>query len=445
MMPVDVELLLANKEKIRQRWDGKDKTGTLIFKTELEPRRTMLDPNDQIMDKSRIGHGSMRVEFYPDYPRMNYNPPEAYVVTWKPSLWYNDSDGLRLGVRLNGQYRNTRRLGLAAWYGPNSSALDGRFSFGNNLTPHWNYQLSLSKIEGRIMGDVSLRGTWSRALFTPPTWNFAIGINYSELGAEDTRYAFRRVKIGDDIFAVPTWSAGKVNQAYLTFNVNPRGIIWRSMLNFELRHANSAFGSDATFTRLQSSLRFWMPNQRGDGYYLRLIHGVFLQKKDDKPLEYLFYAFDASPREQFENFYLRSRGAFPAKAHYHRPGGGNLRGYFDQPTRYGTSVVSANLELRKALRLPILRHLLSPVLGNSTLAAFFDSGRLSDAKLYSDAGLGITFNKLVPDNWYSFFLGTNYIIRLDFPLWVSRPRIKIDGLQEDKLKFRYVLSFQQAL
>jgi len=58
---------------------------------------------------------------------------------------------------------------------------------------------------------------------------------------------------------------------------------------------------------------------------------------------------------------------------------------------------------------------------------------------------GITFKKIVPDAWYSFILGTNYTIRLDFPLWVSRPRPLSNGGREDEFKFRYALSFQPAL
>lgn len=445
IMPVEVELALANNEKVRQRWDGKAKNGTVQFVTEVEPRHAALDPNDQIMDKSRLGQGTMRVEFIPEYPRLwNYNPPDAYVVTYKPSFYYNDIDGMRLGVRFNGQYRNTRRLGLGAWYGPNSSELDGRFSFGNSFHPHWNYQTSLAKLEGRLIGDVSLRGSWSRGMFTPPTYNLTIGANYAELPTEDTKYAFRRVEVNDAIVATPTWSTGKVNQAYLNFNVNPRGVIWQSLLSYEIRHANSALGSDAEFTRLQGGLRFWIPTSRGDGLYFRIFHGTFLRQEDDKPIQHLFYAFDATPFEQFDSFYLRSRGALPAEAHYHRPGGGNLRGYFDQPERAGKSLLAANIELRKVQRLPVLGKLLAPVLGNSTLAAFFDGGHLKnlqdESQTLADAGLGITFNKTVPDAWYSFILGTNYTIRLDLPLWVSRPRAN-----EDELKFRYVLSFQQAL
>jgi hypothetical protein len=450
IMPVEVELALDGQEKTQQRWDGKEKKGKLTFTTKTEPHRAVLDPEDQIMDKSRLGHGSMRVELYPEYPYINlYEPPDAYVVTWKPSLWYNDIDGMRLGVRFNSHYRQTRQLSLAGWYGANSSELDGRFNFSNRLGSRTNYQIGLMKLEGRIIGNLALSATWAKALGTPPAFNFAVGANYSELPNENTAYAFRRVEVGDEIIDVPTWSAGKVNQVYLTFNVNPRGLAWRSLWNYEIRHADDAFGSDATFTRLQGSLNFWIPSQRGDGLYLRLFQGAFLRDADDKPIQHLFYAFDATPAEQFESFYLRSKGAVPVKMHYHRPGGGNLRGYYDQPERSGKNLLSANLELRKALRLPLIGGLLAPVLGNSTLAAFFDTGRLTDlagdAQQLSNAGLGITFSKQWPDAWYTFIIGTDYTFRADFPLWVSEPRFNHDGAQEDVFKFRYVLSFQRAL
>jgi hypothetical protein len=447
IMPVEVELSFAADGKVRQRWDGKEKKGSLTFTTPNEPRKVVLDPDDQIMDKSRLGHGSLRVEFYPEYPNMNYNSPEAYVVTWKPSVWYNDIDGARLGVRFKGDYRNTRCLALAGWYGPNSSEVDGSFGFSNLLRwlgPRTLYQISFMKQEGRLIGDVSLRTFWAKRMTTPPTFNLTVGANYAELPAEDAGYAFRRVEVGDDIRAVPTWSVGKANQAYLMFDVNPRGMTWRSFLSYGIRHANSAFGSDSAFTRVQGHLRLWIPNHRGEGFYLRVFHGAFLGEKDDKPIQDLFYAFDANPREQFETFYLRSRGAFPAEAHYHRPGGGNLRGYFDQPDLAGKNLLAANVELHKSMRLPIIGRLLAPVMGSSTLSAFFDAGKLTllndESKNLADAGVGITFQKNVPDAWYSFFLGTEFTIRLDFPIWVSAPRIG-----EDELKFRYVLSFQQAL
>ena len=451
IMPVEVELTLDDGSKVTKRWQGREKTGVLSFATASRPAKVVLDPRDQVMDNSRLGQGNMRLELYPDYPRMfNYNPSDAYVLTWRPGGWYNDIDGARLGLRLKGKYRNTRNLEVAGWFGTKSSTLDGLFEFSNPLAPQTRYHLSAKKLEGRYFAGVSLTKSFSRALFTPPQWNLTLGLSYSELPADNSEYALSTVEVGDHEVSVPNWSVGKVNRAYLSFDVNPRGLIWRSSLRGKVAHANDAFGSDSSFTRVEGEARFWIANRTQEGIYLRLFAGTFARDEDDKPVQDLFSAFGASPREQFNRFYLRSRGALPVETHYHAPGGGNLRGYYDQPELAGKSLLAANLELRKAWQIPVLGKIIAPILGRSEVNAFLDAGRLNlisgnTSKNLADAGLGLTFNKRVPDAWYSFFIGTDFTIRLDFPIWVSQPRQRKDGSTEDNVKFRYVLSFQRAI
>ena len=451
IMPVEVELTLNDGQKFVQRWEGKESKGILTFNTPSKPRQVVLDPNDQIMDKKRFGHGNLHVEIYPEYPYISsYSPSDAYVLAWKPSAWYNDVDGLRFGAKLKGRYRNTRNLELGAWYGAKSGAFDGTISFSDRLGSRFTYKLAAQKLEGRYLGDLSLSAAFSRALFTPPQLNMTLGFSYSELPAEKSDYAFSEVEIGDNVEAIPNWSTGKVNRAYLNFNLNPRGISWRSWFSGRIAHANEAFGSDAAFTRLEGEAHFWIPKARGSGIYLRGFAGAFVREQDDKPLQDLFSAFGASSREQFDKFYLRSRGALPAEVHYHLPGGGNLRGYYDQPDLAGKNLLAGNLELRQAWRIPLLGRWLQPVLGSSVVAAFFDFGYLNPTSEeagmnLADAGLGFTFDKEVPDTWYSFFIGTEYTLRLDFPIWVSRPPLRAEGDREEEVKFRYVMSLQRAL
>jgi len=423
----------------------------LTFNTTSRPQRVVLDPSDQIMDKSRLGHGNLRVELLPEYPRIwNYNPNDAYVITWKPSVWYNDVDGARVGVKFKGRYLDTRNLEVGVWYSVKSQALDGSLRFSNKLGSQTRYHLTTLKLEGRYHGDASVTTSFSKRLFTPPQWNFRFGFNYFELPRDQAKYAATNIEVGDNVFAFSNWTPGKVNRAYLNFNVNPRGMSWRSFVRAQIAHANESLGSDATYTRLEGELRFWIPAANGDGLYLRGFAGAFLREEDDKPLQDLFSAFGASTREQFEQFYVRSRGALPAELHYHAPGGGNLRGYYNQPILVGKSLFAGNVELRKAATLPVLGKLLRPVLGRSTLSAFFDYGRLASpyigaSRNLADAGVGIVFQKNVPDNWYSFILGTNYTLRVDFPFWVKQLRELIGGGDEDEIKFRYVFSLQRAL
>jgi len=53
IMPVDVQLTLPDGDKIVNRWDGKDKSGTVVFLTPEKPLSVVLDPKDQILDKNR--------------------------------------------------------------------------------------------------------------------------------------------------------------------------------------------------------------------------------------------------------------------------------------------------------------------------------------------------------------------------------------------------------
>ncbi len=445
LMPVEVELEFAEGAKAQQRWEGKEAQGTITFASTSKPQRVVLDPQDQVMDKSRLGHGNMRVELYPEYPHIeDYVPNDAYVLTWKPSVWYNDIDGARVGVKFKGRYLDTRNLEAGAWYGIKSSTLDGSLRFSNKLGSQTSYHLAAMKLEGRYHGDASVTASFSKMLFTPPQWNFRLGFSYFELPRAKAEYAATNVEVDGDVFAFSNWTPGKVNRVYLNFNVNPRGMNWRSFLRGQIAHANESFGSDATYTRFEGELRFWIPAANGDGLYLRGFAGTFLREKDDKPLQDLFSAFGANGREQFEQFYVRSRGALPAELHYHAPGGGNLRGYYDCPEFIGKNLVAGNLELRKTVSLPLLENLLRPVLGRSTFSAFFDYGHFASpfidaSRNLADAGVGVIFQKNVPDNWYSFIVSTNYTLRIDFPLWVRASN------QDDEIKFRYVFSLQRVL
>jgi hypothetical protein len=447
VMPVEVELSLPDGEKEIKRWDGMAEKGEVVFTTVLEPRHVALDPRDQIMDKSRIGHGTMRVEFYPDYPRMNYEPPDAYVVTLRPGGWYNDVDGARLGLLARGTYRASRTLQLGAWFGSRSSALDGFFQFNNRLGvlgTRTTYTLSAMKVEGRITGEALLSFNWSRSLTSQVQSNMQIGVNYAKL--DDRGYVFRKFDVDGETVSLKEWSEGAVSSVFINYSVTPRGMSWRSAINWSARYAGEFLGGDSTFTKIDGSVRLWRPSPKL-GLYLRGYAGSFIGDEKQITLQDAFSAFGATAREHFQSSYLRSVGSFPAEAHYHLPGGGNLRGYFDRPAPL-RQLVAANIELRRDQQLPLLGRLLRPLLGKSTISAFFDAGRVTDlteaSNNLADAGVGITFEKQVADKWYSFVLGADYTIRIDFPIWVSDPIVKSDGKADDEVKFRYVLSFQSS-
>ncbi len=447
IMPVEVVLETGDGRKLKKRWHGRDERGVIVFVTEKKPGKVMLDPENQIMDVSLAGQGILRLEVYPELPRMFYNPADAYVLTWKPGFWYNDIDGLRAGMRFHGHYRNNRLLNFGLWYGARSGVVDGMLSYTHKMpvVMGMNSAFKLARLEGRLMADFNLQYRSGKYLFQPPQHHITLGIATAKL--QDAAYAVAEYRISGETLSLPTWSPGTVTRFYLDYSVNPRGFSWQSTVKVRADHAREGLLSDYGFTRLRGEAVISWP---GIGVFARLFAGTFTGESTALPLQNMFSAFSATAQEIFENnFTLRSRGGFFPEAHLHSPGGGNLRGYYDQPWRLGKTIFAGNIELRKPANIPLIGALLQPLLGRSEITLFADAGHLTDqlgnSSFLSNAGLGLFFRQQLPDKWYTIITGTSYSLRLDFPFWVNTPyEDPISGAKDNQLKFRYLLSFQRA-
>jgi len=155
---------------------------------------------------------------------------------------------------------------------------------------------------------------------------------------------------------------------------------------------------------------------------------------DEAPLQEKFFIDGANPVERYSKFYLRSVAALPPELHYHFPGGGNLRGYIDQPMATDR-IVAFNTELRSNILTPLFRKIL-PRRSTVGISAFLDAAQLktfdNENKRLMDAGLGIQFRPR--------FFYRRFTLRFDFPIWVSDP---LPG--EKETKFRWVFGFQSGI
>ncbi len=196
--------------------------------------------------------------------------------------------------------------------------------------------------------------------------------------------------------------------------------------------------SDFTFSSIFSEFKLWWPNPQ-QGLFVRL-YGKAISH-DSVPAQERIYIDGANPRARFNRFYLRSDGALPEEVHYHLPGGGNVRGYYNNPIS-GKTILALNLEGRMAA--PRFLPRLS-ARSNTTLAAFLDMATLdfddAGGRFFADAGLAVRLNARLPDEWYTLFTGgRNLALRFDFPLWVNEP---LPG--ENRLRFRWVMGFEAEL
>ncbi|MFQ5638833.1 MAG: M1 family aminopeptidase [bacterium] len=444
-MPVEVEVTAQSGEKVVKRWDGLGKLGSLSFQTRSKPVKVVLDPEDAILDNTRLNNGALTFKLHFDYPNMSYSPRESYLVTWRPSAWTNRVDKVRFGGRLRGRYGALRNAVLGAWFGVDSQVLDLRFRYSNPLTPlgpNARGSIGVQKMEGRFEIDAHLFLSKSAYLSRPPKQRFWVGFNHSRLvGDQAQRYTVREYDQKQDTSLV-TWQKGTVNNFYVRYQLESRWRFLFSNLTLGFDTVLDDWQSDYDYRSGFADARFWL-TKNDQGIFLRL-YAAQVFNPQTAPIQDLIFIDGANPRERFKRFYLRSDGALPEELHYHLPGGANLRGYVNQPL-FGDQVVALNIELRKRVRPPLINKQIQKYLGNTTLAVFADLAAMQflDSKnhVLADAGLGLRFSKRLPDTWYTLFTGgRNLTLRLDFPVWVNEP---LPG--EKRLRFRWVFGFEQAI
>ncbi|MCH8954681.1 M1 family metallopeptidase [candidate division KSB1 bacterium] len=441
-MPVDVQLTTQSGDTLIKRWNGVEKVGKVTFKTSGKPDKVILDPKDAILDNSRFNNSPLKTKVLFEYPNMTFRPRDAFLITWRPSGWYNKVDKLRIGGRIKGWQGTQKNAEVGLWFGTNSHELDYRFRHSRQIKPlggRTQGSFMLQKMEGRFEIDAHLSLVKSENLTLPPMHRIWVGFNHSrQLSGERELYSLREF----NGTAIATWQTGIVNKAYLRYSVNPRGLNWFSNITLGLDTVQEDWGSDFTYNAVSTELKFWFP-KTPEGLFLRF-YAKKIFDSADTPVQDLIFLDGANPRERFKHFYLRSDGGLPDGLHYHLPGGGNLRGFFNQPI-IGDEILAINAEVRKQLKPKLSWQVLNSLLRRISVAGFADIAAFSlinsTEDIFADAGFGIRLQTRLPDNWYTIFTGgRNLTIRLDFPIWVSK-----SSPDENNLQFRWVFGFEQAL
>jgi hypothetical protein len=435
IMPVDVQLTTKNGQRLLQRWDGKAKSGQLVFVTDSRADRVVLDPQDMILDKNRLNNGDWEFQFLPDLPSGYYRPRNRYVIRYAPQAWYNDVDGLWLGARIRGSYlEKFYPIELSLSYGLKSRRAGYELKLGRRVIPNsdrLHFDLSVIHREGRGLGDLRLLYQWSRERYTPPFYDLTLSFQTSQLLKGQERYAQRKIEAAGNSTAVSEWVPGRVSKIGGSFGLSLFQRGWASVLKVTAETAQSLWGSEFDFSKLQTELSF----NAGSGshrFYGRMFAGN--SWGHSLPLQEKFFTDGANPLERFQKFYLRSVAALPPELHYHCPGGGNLRGYIDQPLAT-ERILAITTEWRSGILTPLIRKLFSR---RTTLRMypFFDFARVQvRGEKYQnlmDAGIGLQFSPVIFSQRLNF--------RCDFPIWVSDPLVG-----QRATKFRWVLSFQNAI
>ncbi len=431
IMPVEVLLITTNGDSVRKRWDGKDKQGVLEFTTKEKPGKVLLDPDDMILDKNRLNNGSFSVEFIPDTPfARNYQPRNSYLIRYRPHLWYNDVDGLWLGMGFNGSYMDRyKNLKLILTLGLRSREPGVDFAFShpilkNNERLKWQFQ-AIAR-EGRAMGKIGLSFFGSEMRNFPPFHQFKIFFKSSQLLPDGEKYAIEEYRAAGKTEKFVNWEKGRNNKLSFEYVFSQFKPSWSGYAFMQFETSEKIPGSEFSYSRFQTQLSYRLGDNRRF-FAVRVFSGRFWG--DKYPIQEMFFVDGANPMKKFEKFYLRSRGSFPELIPYQLPGGGNLRGYLDQRIA-ADRMAAINVE---ASTLRLSRLFKGKLSVNFT--AFADVARLRDRQgvwtNLTDLGIGT--------QWRLFLFRQFLFMRVDFPIYVSDP---LPG--EENVKFRWLVSFQRA-
>ena len=449
VMPLDLHFRLVDGSTYSEKvpvdiWLEGRKEYVASVELPSKPKSVDINPDQRLLDVNRLnnyfvpGLSTTMPKLRFDYNYLNKHNPvpvDAYQFLFNPSIWYNDVDGLKSGVRLKGSYLEwSHNLDLGMWMGPQS----GRFHYDLSWKEpaFWlggvtYLNLRSFYLDGRRGGAVSLernqlRTPGNREYFEAHGSKYGAGI-----------YAYR---LKDDRWLPPTvtWQKGDLNFAKLYYQVVKPGRYYDQ--KFSANFSTDFFRSDFNFNRFFSEYRGELDLGLPFSWAWRVAFGY---ANGNVSVQSKFYLASASPLEEFDNIWYRSRGSLPNKwrdkGNLYLAGGGNVRGYADQNLA-GNKLFSFNLKwsFPNYLKLiPAKIPYLTGELNSIRWDLFYDFGSVWDTKnapkfenFFSDLGIGLVYripylDQIIPDSR----------VRFDFPFWVDKPA---NG--EKHFKFRWLFS-----
>lgn len=369
-----------------------------------------------------------------------------------PDLWYNDVDGIRVGIRVKGQvpgtfedgpHRLDAGLWLSTWFP--KTPVSYYLSYTNPIDP-WSdfgseasYQVISSIRTGYHIHGAALKKRWQQ-------------------GFDERKYREIRLfqslekRFDDEYTAFPVlWSQSEKLKSTLSAELKDDNRLgwYKADASFAVQYLDDVYSqfSGSVVQNIEFH-KYW-------GLKMRFFTGLASSNADP---EYLFSRSGMPAINTLDSGVTRAKGTIPQPwmegGNFQLAGGANLRGYTSQDVSTFNSsdpnlpavpfllnsVVAFNTEFDYFNpislgfeRIPYVSEFLS---FRSYL--FFDAGRSLEFidnepdSIYADAGAGFSLSLNIPD-----YLGKprGFVFRYELPFWLSEPA------GEDPFKFRHLISF----
>lgn len=378
------------------------------------------------------------------WPAAGHGQSKSYEFLPAPDLWYNDVDGIRVGLRLMGQVPGTfedgpHRLDAGFWVGTWFPDLPVSYylSFTEPI-PAWSEYGS----EASIQLISSIRTGYHRhgAAFNKRWQQGFDERRYREISVLNT---FEK-RFDLEYAAFPLlWDTDNKLLTHLNLELQDDNTLgwYRISGAAALQYLDEMYPA-ASLTAIQN-----IPLGEGWGFRLRGFLGAAGSGADP---EYLYSRSTQPSVETLQSGITRAKGTIPQpwieSGNFHLAGGANLRGYTDQDIRSFTEAVlpalyksfaSVNTEFDYPNPIGMLFRQI-PYLSEFTSFdsyLFMDAGRSlesGNSTLFADAGAGFSLSLNIPD-----YLGKprGFVLRYEIPFWLSEP-----GTQ-DAFRLRHLLGF----
>lgn len=413
----------------------------------------------------------MLIIFLVGYNVEGFGQDAKYRLSPYPDIWYNDVDGIRLGLRVIGEMEGTfkdgpHRLDAGVWLGTwlPENPVSYYVSFTEPIPAISSYMNEGSvQVESLIRTGISKHGLyfnkrWQSTFNESKYLNIQIG-SYAQKHFDEQYRQF-----GDYWLLHPD-----VFRFAMDYEENRKELQdWMYFINI-----NSDYNTSNTFGRFQANMEFLYQVEGVSPFYkidLELIQIVNISNSfklrirsfsgladENTPYHYSYLKGNASLIDWLDNGFVRAEGTLPIKAFdealFQVSGGPNLRGYRDRdfqylsyqsfPTAVGadnyfmTLVSSLNFDLEYPNPVNTLIQEKSVVsdLMEFRSYLFYDIGFYSSERGESLGQISSDFKRTLDESISNFgtgfqlsinipdYLGKDrgIFIRYDIPFWLSHP------------------------
>lgn len=480
VMPLDILLTKENGEKVGvtipvsdynkpgvqnlpiwKGWDQLNKNYYIYTKGKIKDVR--IDLSDRLADINRLNNTAKlkKTLLFDKGNGMPVNYLGTYLMQWRPDIWYNHYDNVKLGLHFDGNYSARKHIVTAdVWANPlkerGADDLNYAFSYKNQI---------------RTLGFWNVRSKYMAGV-----WNNEIGIEaeqhwgnlkgfvshlrninkmYYSYSSDDLPFGYQSTNY--------LWNNDKHN---ITFNINystSRKVFYATH-TFNAGLKTSLPGSDYQFSQANAE---WLYNQKAGKVKWKNRFFASAAAGNVAP-ENMLYAAGANPAELWNNKYTRDlnpidqntgTAGFYNPLNFHLGGGLNLRGFQNYAIPMlidgnslsmarGLSGIAYNTEVDLHALFGFVPKVswanIHPyIFADAGLIAFENGANTAYSDVLADAGIGLSFTI---QNWNRVLKSSKWLrgvkpltIRADFPLFLNNV-----PTSEEYVQFRWQLGINQA-